>query len=163
MSEPTLTGTPAKEILKAMMILFAGMATGFFIFLLIAVFVGQGPGILQSAWRGYLFAGKLIGGALSMVCLFWARVGFRKSVEAAKDSLNPLNDKLTQYRNALIRYLALCEFPGIANIVLFVITGDFAFLVFAAVFLGFMLGVAPIKRRVIAALELGPMEQIELA
>ena len=72
------------------------------------------------------------------------------------------DDKLNQHRSALIRYLVLCEVPAFVSILLFMFTGDFIFQVYAAIFLGFMLAVAPIRRRVIVELELDVQQQKEL-
>ncbi len=42
------------------------------------------------------------------------------------------------------------------------LTGNFVFQVYAGVFLGFMLAMTPIRRRVVAELELDEQEQSEL-
>ena len=101
-------------------------------------------------------------GVFSLGCLIVGRQVLSKGTAAAKNSLNPLRDKLSQYRSSLIRYLVICEVPALLGVILFMLTGNFVFQVFSAVFLGFMLAVAPIRRRVVAALELNGSEQSEL-
>jgi hypothetical protein len=87
---------------------------------------------------------------------------FSKRIADAKKTLNPLNEKLNQHRTALIRFLVICEMPVLLSIILFIFTGNFVFQLYAAIFLGFMLAVAPIPRRVIAELELDEQQQKEL-
>jgi hypothetical protein len=52
--------------------------------------------------------------------------------------------------------------PVLLSIILFIFTGNFVFQVYAAIFLGFMLAIAPIPRKVIAELELDGQQQKEL-
>jgi len=52
--------------------------------------------------------------------------------------------------------------PALLGILLFLFTGDFVYQVYAAIFLGFMLAMTPIPRRVAASLELDGQQQKEL-
>jgi hypothetical protein len=52
--------------------------------------------------------------------------------------------------------------PALLSVILFMLTGNFVFQVFATVLFGFMLAVAPVRRRVVSALELNVSEQSEL-
>ena len=152
----------SKEILRGLMILTAAMATGVFLFMVVAVVMNQinGPPGLQ--WREYQVQLSWIVAVVCIICFLTARWNFSKGIQAAKNSINPLNEKLNRYRTSLIQYLAVCEAPALLSIVIFILTGYFVFLVFAAVMLGFMLAVVPLRRRVVTALELNWEEQKEL-
>lgn len=151
-----------KEMLRAMLVFSAAMVIGVFIFMLITVFVIQVKASSGSVFREYQDIIIWIMAAISLICLVVARVPFNKGIKAAKNSLNPLSDKLSQYRNSLIRYMAICEAPALADIIVYMLTGNFIFLVFASVLLGCMLAAMPIKRRVVSALELDWQLQQEL-
>jgi hypothetical protein len=162
MSTSTTSNVSARENLRGTMMTFSAIVAGVFLFMLVTIFIGQTN---QPLIHGLDKYERMItwGIALfSLTCLGIARVVLMKGVAAAKNSLKPLQDKLRQYRFSLIRYLVICEVPALLSIMLFMLTGNFIFQLFAAVFLGFMLAVAPIRRRVIAALELNGLEQSEL-
>lgn len=161
-SSPATTSVSAKEILRATLILFLGTVTGVFVFMLTAIFLNQSNGPFVPGSNKYETIITWGAGTFSLACLIVARRMLWKGMAGAKNSLNTLQDKLSQYRSALIRYLVICEVPALLSIILFMLTGNFVFQVFAAAFLGFMLAAAPIKRRVIAALELQGSEQSEL-
>jgi len=80
---------------------------------------------------------------------------------AAKNSLNPLSDKLKKYRFSLILYLAIFE-AGLLNISLYLLTDDLVFMVFTAVVLGFTLPVAPFRKKVLAILETDRQQEKEI-
>ena len=162
MSTFATSSVTARRNLRATLITFSAIVSGVFVFMLVAIFNGQRNQPLipeQNKYEGLLTWGMAI---FSLTCLAIARVVLRKGIAAAKSSLKPLQDKLSQYRFSLIRYLVICEIPALLGIILFMLTGKFVFHVFAAVFLGFMLAAAPIRRRVVAALELSDLEQSEL-
>jgi hypothetical protein len=161
MSQPIAT-TPRKN-LKASMILFLAIVIGIFIFMLIAIVIGQSRGPLQPDLNKYHTTIAIGMGVISFGCLLAARQLFNKGVLAAKNSLNPLNEKLNMHRNALIKYLFICEMPVFLSIIIFMLTGNFIFQVFAAVFIGFMLTVMPTRKKVTEDLGLSSQEQQELA
>jgi uncharacterized membrane protein len=161
-SSPATPSASAKENLRATLIIFFGLVTGVFVFMLVAIFLNQSNGPFVPAINKYE-TGIIWGAAtFSLACLVVARRMLWKGITGAKNSLNTLQDKLTRYRSSLIIYLAICEMPALLSIILFMLTGNFIFQVFAAVFLGCMLAVAPIRRRVIGALELDDLEKSEL-
>lgn len=162
MRSPVTSSASAKENLRATLVIFFGIAAGIFVFMLVAIFISQAKGPFVPDLSKYHTIITWCTGAFSLLCLVVARQVLWKGTTAAKNSLNPLQDKLTQYRSSLIRYLVICEVPALLNVILFMLTGNFVCLVFAAIFLGFMLAVAPVRRRVAAALELNGSEQSEL-
>jgi hypothetical protein len=162
MSSSSTSSASAKENLRATLIVFFGIVTGVFVFMLVAIFINQVNGPVIPDLNKYYTVVIWCMVAVSIVCLIAGRKMLSKGTAAAKNSLNPLQDKLSQYRSTLIRYLVICEVPALAGVIFFLLTGNFAFQLFSAVFLGFMLGVAPIRRRVVTALELTGSEQSEL-
>lgn len=162
MSQPVSSVPMPKKNLQGTLILFSFIVTGVSLLMVIAFIISQVKGPLAPELKKYhsIFIGSMA--ALSLICLFGAKHMFSKGIADAKKSLNPLNDKLNQHRSALVRYLVICEVPMLLSIILFIFTGNFVFQVYAAIFLGFMLAVAPIRRRVIAELELDGQQQKEL-
>lgn len=161
MSQPSPVVSPKKN-LKTTLILFLSIVIGIFLFMLAAVLIGQtrGPLMPELNKQYTVFITGLI--AVSFVCLLSARYLLAKGITSAKNSLNPLNEKLNLHRATLIKYLVLCEVPVMLSIILFLLTGNFVFEIFAAVFIGFMLSVAPTKKRVAEQLELDRQQQSEL-
>jgi MFS family permease len=162
MNSTATSPASAKENLRATLIIFSGIVTGVFVFMLVAVFISQTNGPFVPGLNKYQTIITWGIAAFSLVCLIVGRHVLRKDILAAKISLNPLNDKLNKYRSSLIRYLVICEVPALLGVILFMLTGNFVFQVFSAVLLGFMLAAAPIRRRAAAALELNGSEQSEL-
>jgi hypothetical protein len=162
MSQPVSSFTTPKKNLQGTLILFASIVISIFLFMIVAVIIGQNKGPLMPSVNKYHTVFTLGMAVLSFVCLLMAKRIYNKAISDAKNSLNPLTNKLNQHRSALIKYLVICEVPVILSILLFLLTGNFVFQVYAGVFLGFMLAVAPIRRRVIAELELDGQQQKEL-
>ncbi len=157
---PLLT-TPKKS-LRDTLILFIAIVISVFLFMVVAVIVSQRKGPLVPALNTYPTVFSLGMAVLSFVCLIAAKRIFNKAITAAKNSLNTLNDKLNQHRSALVKYLVICEVPILLSIIFFILTGNFVFQVYAGVFLGFMLAMTPIRRRVVAELDLDGQQQKEL-
>jgi hypothetical protein len=160
------TGEPGKilpkEILRQLLIFFMAIVVSVVLFMMIAVYMNQADGAMAPQWAGHYKIASWLVAAVSLLCFGIARQQFKKRSAAAKNSLNDLHDKLMKYRTALILYLAICEAPAILSIVLFLLSGDFVFLALAAIMLGFMLSAAPVRRTVVAALDLDGEQQKEL-
>ena len=162
MSRTVSSLTPPKKNLQGTMILFASIVSSIFLFMILAVIIGQNKGALVPDLNRYHTAFTLGMAALSFICLVAAKRVYNNAIATAKNSLNPLNGKLNQHRSALIKYVVICEVPVLLSIVLFLLTGNFVYQVYAGVFLGFMLAITPIRRRVITELELDAQQQKEL-
>jgi hypothetical protein len=156
------TTTTPKKNLRASLILFLAIVTGIFIFMLIAIVIGQSRGPLSPDLNKHHTTIAIGMAVISFACLLGARQVFNKGVAAAKNSVNPLNERLSMHRNALIRYLFICEMPVFLSIIIFMLTGNFIFQVYAAVFIGFMLTVMPTRKKVADDLGLSSQEQQEL-
>ena len=162
MSQPVSSVTLPKKNLQGTLILFSFIVIGISLLMIAAVIINQVKGPMAPELKKYHTAFIWAMAALSFICLFAAKRMFSRRIADAKKTLNPLNEKLNQHRSALIRFLVICEMPVLLSIILFIFTGNFVFQVYAAIFLGFMLAVAPIPRRVIAELELDGQQQKEL-
>lgn len=162
MSRPVSMSDTAKRHLKITMILFTAIVTGILLFILAALFVHNTRGPLLPGLNKHTTV--LVGATtiFSMLCWLAGRRILLKGIAAAKDSLKPLIDKLNAYRLSLVKCLAIVELAVILNILLFLFTGNFVFQFFGAILLGFMLAIAPVKRRVINQLDPGGEQQKEV-
>ena len=153
-------GAAAAEMRVTRLVFFA--ITGFVILFFFAalVIVQYRPPAEADMERYELW--RWVATGLSLFVLFLAKRVFYKGFNAAKNSLIPLPGKLRIYRRALLVYLALMELGAFVNIVLFILSGNFIFLAFAAVLLGFMLAMNPSRRRVVADLGIDANEEVEL-
>jgi hypothetical protein len=162
MSQRTSTITTPKKNLKGTMILFSAIVISIFIFMLAAVLIGQSRGALMPALNKSHTLISIGMAVVSLGALYLARMVYSKEVLAAKNSLNPLNEKLNKHRQALIKYLLICEMPVMLSIILYLLTANFVFEVYAGVFLGFMLTMTPTRKKIIELLELSSQEQQEI-
>ena len=161
MSKPAIATTPKKN-LKGTFILFLSIVIGIFLFMLVAIIIGQSKGPLMPALTKNYRLMVIITAAVSIVCLYFAKALFAKDMEAAKNSINPLNEKLNQHRQSLIKYLLILEMPVMLSIILYLLCANFVFQVYAGIFLGFMLTMTPTKKKVAEQLGLNGVEVQEL-
>jgi len=161
MSKPAAETNPKKN-LKATFILFLSIVIGIFLFMLVAIIIGQTRGPLMPDLNKNYRLTVIITAAVSIVCLYFAKALFAKEMEAAKNSINPLNEKLNLHRQSLIKYLLILEMPVMLSIILYLLTAEFVFQVYAGVFLGFMLTMTPTKKKIAEQLGLNGMEVQEL-
>lgn len=151
-----------KKSWKGTLILFLSIVSGIFLFMLVAVVFGQSRGPLVPGLNKYHTALMIGMAAVSFACLLLSKQMFTQGVEVAKDSLNTLNDKLNLHRTALVKYVVICEIPVMLSIVLFLLTGNFTFQVYAGVFIGFMLSMTPTRSKIAEQLQLTGQQQQEL-
>jgi len=130
--------------------------------MLVAIIIGQTRGPLMPDLNKNYRLTVIITAAVSIVCLYFAKALFAKEMEAAKNSINPLNEKLNLHRQSLIKYLLILEMPVMLSIILYLLCANFVFQVYAGVFLGFMLTMTPTKKKVAEQLSLNSMEAQEL-
>ena len=97
--------------------------------------------------------------ALSLVVVSFTV--FAKKLEIAKHRTG-LNNKLNDYRTALIIHWALLEAPSLMGSVFALVTGDKWFLLAPAAIAGIYLTRVPNKKRVAEELQLDYKEQTEL-
>src|SRR5689334_23307202 len=161
MSKPIIPTTPKKN-LKVTFILFLSIVIGIFLFMVAAIIIGQTRGPLMPSLNKNYRLMVIITLAVSIVCLYFAKTLLAKEMEAAKNSINPLNEKLNLHRQSLIKYLLISEMPVMLSIILYLLIGNFVFQVYAGIFVGFMLTMTPTKKKVGEQLGLSGMEVQEL-
>ncbi|MET0393899.1 MAG: hypothetical protein ABW019_12195, partial [Chitinophagaceae bacterium] len=159
MSQPvSSTALTPKKNLRGTMALFLSIVIGIFLFLLVAVVFGQSRGALMPDLNRHhtlLTVGMV---AISFVCLFLSRQLFAKAMAGLKNSGDLLNERLNLHRAALLKYLVLCEIPVMLSIIVFLLTGNFVFQVYAGIFIGFMLTMMPTRKKVTEQLGLSSQE-----
>jgi hypothetical protein len=89
-------------------------------------------------------------------------MAMRKQLQMALEPQRTLAEKLQYYRVGLLMDMANKEFIIILSAIIFLMTGDFAYLAFAAVMLGFMLAARPQKSKLQSILQLSQQEISEL-
>lgn len=162
MNQPISPAASPKKNLKGTFILFLAIVVGIFLFMLVAVLIGHNKGALMPSLNQHHRIISIGMAILSIGSLYLAKRVFSKEVTAAKNSLNPLTEKLNLHRSALIKYLLICEMPVMLSIILYLLTANFIFQVYAGVFVGFMLTMTPTRKKVAELLELDAQEQQEL-
>ena len=153
---------PAKMI-RTTLLIFTAMVTGMALMMLVSLFIIQTTGPLMpalNASRDWLVWSAGIG---SVAAFLWGRRLFQAALQTSKDSLKPFEQKLKDHRFALVRYLLIGDILVVVNSVLFIVEGDFLFQVYAAVIVGGMLAVTPIKRRIVKEFEPNGPHQNQIA
>jgi|SRR6218665_84189 len=141
-----------EQLLRNIRILFMTMVGMLALMLMLAIVFTQIRGAMKpelDQYRTWLIVGVAV---FSFICTVFAKKTITRTIEAAKNSSNPLSDKLTKYRSALIAYIAISELPILFCLIISFLTGDFVFQVFAAVLLGYLLAEMPRKEKVLRQL-----------
>lgn len=161
MNESSPTPSSYGKDIRAMKILFNAILAGAIMFSLIVLGLNT---VNQPVSPFKEFENIVLGVALaiSLGCFVVARNSYNRSMDAAKDSLISLPDKLNEYRAALIRYLALCEGPALVGIILFFVTGNYFMFIITALMIAAMLAKVPGRQRVIDELALDWQQQQQL-
>jgi len=136
--------------LRATSILFASMVIGLIVFVGISIGVNVMIGPFKHDGQ---FAKIFL-----IVTIFLSTV-YNRRVYNMQQSTAVLQERLNQYRSALIIYLALTEGPAIFSIMGFLLTGDFRFLAITVILLVNMFIKRPSKSRFIEELQLDTKEQ----
>jgi hypothetical protein len=147
---------------KSIKILSIALAIAASLFVLVALLLNQFWGTMQPEWNAYrtwILAGLAL---LSFLMLLSGRMAMRKQLQMALEPQRTLAEKLQYYRVGLLMDMANKEFIIILSAIIFLMTGDFAYLAFAAVMLGFMLAARPQKSKLQSILQLSQQEILEL-
>lgn len=137
-----------RQIWKATRLLFFAIIAGASAFMVVTIIVNAWKGALMPEWIQYR-SWFLIGLAVAtFVVLLAARNSFKKSIMRARQFEISLPEKLMHYRKGIAKYLAFSELIVFAGAALFMYTGDFTYLAFAAIIIGFMLSNIPRKNRI---------------
>jgi hypothetical protein len=95
---------------------------------------------------------------LSAVFIIFGFKVFKKSIFAARSSLETGEKRMELYRAACIRWWAMIEGPGIIAGIGFILTGNYAFFALAIVHLLILLAFTPRKSNIILFLNLNSEE-----
>ena len=147
---------------KSIRILSIALAIAACLFVLVALLLNQFWGTMQPEWNAYrtwILAGLAL---LSFLLLLSGRMAMRKQLQMALEPQRTLAEKLQHYRVGLLMDMANKEFVIIISAIIFLMTGDFTFLAFAAVMIGFMLAARPQKAKLHYLLQLSQQEISEL-
>lgn len=101
-------------------------------------------------------------GILALACLYFANKHYNKKISEARSSGDTLMARLNVYRNALIRYMALCDFPAMFAIISYFTTGDLVLLLVVGVMLAAMFWKAPFGKKWITELNADWKDQEEI-
>lgn len=94
--------------------------------------------------------------------LLLAVTRFNKRLTVIRQVENTVTGKLSQYRSALIIYMALCEAPALFSVIVLFLTRQYAVLGITAVMLVAMISMMPQKKKLIDTLQLDWQDQQEL-
>ncbi len=147
---------------KSIRILSTALAIAASLFVLMALLLNQYWGTMQPEWNAYrtwILAGLAL---LSFLLLLSGRLAMRKQLQMALEPQRSLAEKLQYYRAGLIMDMANKEAVIILSSIIFLMTGDFTYLAFAAVMIGFMLAARPLKSKLQVVLQLSQQEIAEL-
>ncbi|RYG25102.1 MAG: hypothetical protein EOO01_42925 [Chitinophagaceae bacterium] len=159
-----ITHDPAspEKVLRATRLIFVAIISGMILFMLVSLFINQSAGPLSLSLKEEGNWPAWIVGIISGAGFIWGRRLFQATLKTAKDSLKPLEEKLKDHRSALVRYLLIGDIILVLNSVFFLLVGDFIYQMYAAIIVGAMLAVTPLKRRLISQLELDASEQTKI-
>ena len=163
MTEPIATPLKPSQAIRSFKILVGALMIGMSFFALIILLLNQvnGP-VMPPGPDNINTIFLLIATGLAIICLLAAFMGYNSRMKAIRNSVISLGDKLNQYREALIRYMALCEGPGLFSVIVFFLTGDYMVLIITGVLLIAMFARFPQKQKIIDELALDWKEQQEL-
>ncbi len=160
-----LTSTPAspKEIIKATKILVVALVVSVVFFAIIIVFLFK---VLNAPVKfkdetltRSLF---LFSGLIAIICLAAAFFFYKRKMTVVKNSSLFLKDKLNQYRETLVKFMALCEGAAMFSVVSFFLTGFYETFLITAVLLLAMVSKIPIAKKLADELNLNWNEHNEL-
>lgn len=159
------TGEPAgaKKSVRAMQVLCIALVAGVVLFALIIVGLNMtsGPALKE---KDVAFGNILlyVVAGVAIVCALVSRKLYNKGLAGLVDSKESLAERLNQYRAVLILYMAPCEGAALFAIIALFLTGNYYFLVIAAVMLMLMFNKLPWKAKLIDELKLEWQDQQEL-
>lgn len=153
-----------KESLRAIRVFCIGIIAGLIVFSAVMVVVNGISGTAAEAGKGSGTRSVFLAicGILTLACLFFAIKHYNKKISEIRSSGNTLLARLNVYRNALIRYMALCDFPAMFAIISYFTTGDPVLLLLVAVMLAAMIWKAPFGKKWITELNADWKEQEEI-
>ena len=124
--------TNIKQELRGIRILVAALITGVFMFLFVAVLVNQINGaLLENRIEKFH---RFIYPVMNLIALLALAIGhkiYQKRIRDIQESPATLQEKIGNYRSALVLYMAICEGMAILSVILFLLTGIYLLLIVA--------------------------------
>lgn len=152
---------PQNNNIKALQVLHNAMMFGQALFAAVAIFIVYKNGrLLQSDSIDKTLQVVVVLVALPLIVfgLKW----YQKKVLEIRNNNNSPTQKFTQYRNAIIKVLAMVEAPAILSIIAFLLTGNWAFLILFAMLLIFFASLQPTKIKLLLLLALSEKDLEEV-
>jgi len=151
----------SREQLRANRVLFNALFTGVGLFLIIVVVLIKTNGeFLQDDSLDKIFL--IIASVIAIISLISAISGYKKRITSVINSALSLNEKLKNYRIAMIFYLALCEGAALFSTICLMLTGNYWCVIITTVMMIAMYLKRPSKQRLVADLQLDRQQQQEL-
>ena len=163
MRDPIITEASPKAGLKAIRILCLALVFGALLFAIVIIVLTllNGPAMPGEGQEFKMILMAVVAG-IALLCSTQAIRIYKRGITDIRNSIEPLNNKLNQYRDLLIKYMALCEGSALFSIIIFFMLGDYLFLIITGVLLLMMLIRLPQKRKMASELGLNYQEQQEL-
>jgi hypothetical protein len=151
-----------KSMMRANMILFYALVIGVMIFLIIITgilqFLKTAPLEDKNMSKIFLFTSC----SIAILCFVFGTMAYKKRLSKTINSNSGLIEKINQYREAMIIYLAACEGAALFATICLFLTGNYWVIVIAITMLTAMWFRMPTKQRLITDLQLSSQEQQEL-
>ncbi len=161
MQETVSPGTPKQQV-RAIMIFCLALIVGTVLFaaVILLLHFTNGPVMddKEPVFKEIMLYAAI---GIAVFCFVNAMRMFKK-LRNTGTQLVSLNDRLNQYRTALIVYMAGCEGAAIFSIIAFFMTGVPWLLIITGLMLAAMLVKFPFRKKIIADLALDWKEQQEL-
>lgn len=147
-----------KQEVKATRTLFAAIVGGIVLFLIVALVVHfvKGPFLLT---KQYLVLFEIIDIALYAILFFTANHLYQKKIQSIEPLPDNVQERITNYRSALMIFLACVDASAIVSIIFFLLLGNYIFLVFLAIKLIRLFGKAPTAVNIAAGVAITSGEQ----
>jgi len=146
---------------KLLKILHLALLIGMFLFAMVSlIIVLKGASALTGESFQRTFQVVCI--VLSLSCILAGFNIFKRRILAARNSTQPANKRMEQYRSACITWWAMIEGPGLLAGIGFLLSGNFAFFALAVVHILIMITFTPRKGNIILFLNLNSKEVTQL-
>lgn len=151
-----------RALWKTIRLFMVALVSMSLLIVLTAIIVQEIMGPIQPGYNAYKKWLLPALGIVSFVFLLFSRSEYQKSINKARSSGEDLVAKLTHFREALIKRIFLMEMIVVFGAFLYCSTGDFSYLAFSAVMVGFMISSLPRKSRVAQLLNLDSTQIAQL-
>jgi hypothetical protein len=146
---------------KLIKTLHIALLLGMFVFAMVSlVIVLKGASTLTS--ESFQLTFQVVCIVVSITCTLAGFNIFKRRILAARNSKQPADKRMEQYRTACITWWAMIEGPGLLAIIGFLLSGNFAFFTLGVVHILIMITFTPRKGNIILFLNLSSKEVAQL-